>query len=224
MYISTQEAKRKQEKLREMINIKPLQQQVHTVAGSDISYDRGSKKVYAGIVVFSYPDLEMKVRSAVVTEVDFPYIPGLLAYRELPPLQKAWKQLKVKPDVLLMDGHGLAHPRRMGIATHFGIIEDQPAIGCAKNILTGDFKEPETEKGSFSYITENGERIGMVLRSRTNVKPIFVSPGHKVSFSDSREIVMQCLTKYKLPETTRSAHDLVNRLRRGEACPGYVEF
>lgn len=224
MYISTQEAKRKQEKLREMINIKPLQQQVHTVAGSDISYDRGSKKVYAGIVVFSYPDLEMKVRSAVVTEVDFPYIPGLLAYRELPPLQKAWKQLKVKPDVLIMDGHGLAHPRRMGIATHFGIIEDQPAIGCAKNILTGDFKEPETEKGSFSYITENGERIGMVLRSRTNVKPIFVSPGHKVSFSDSREIVMQCLTKYKLPETTRSAHDLVNRLRRGEACPGYVEF
>ncbi|MGK7369174.1 MAG: deoxyribonuclease V [Candidatus Halalkalibacterium sp. M3_1C_030] len=224
MYISTKEAKRKQERLRENINIKPLQQQVHTVAGSDISYDRGSKKVYAGIVVFSYPDLEMKVRSAVVTEVDFPYIPGLLAYRELPPLQKAWKQLKVKPDVLLMDGHGLAHPRRMGIATHFGIIEDQPAIGCAKNILTGDFKEPETEKGSFSYITENGERIGMVLRSRTNVKPIFVSPGHKVSFSDSREIVMQCLTKYKLPETTRSAHDLVNRLRRGEACPGYVEF
>lgn len=224
MYISTREAKRKQKNLREKINISPLQKEVHTVAGSDISYDKGSKKVYAGIVIFSYPELVLKARSAVITEVDFPYIPGLLAYRELPPLREAWEQLKVEPDVLIMDGHGLAHPRRMGIAMHFGIIADQPTIGCAKNILTGDFEEPDSEKGSFSYIKEDGERIGIALRSRSNVNPIFVSPGHKVSFRDSREIVMQCLTKYKLPETTRSAHDLVNRLRRGETEPGYVEF
>lgn len=222
MYISTREAKRKQEELRGKINITPLKKPVETVAGSDISYDKGSNKVYAGIVVFSYPELEVRARAAVATEVDFPYIPGLLAYRELPPLQEAWKRLKEVPDVLIMDGHGLAHPRRMGIATHFGIITDQPAIGCAKNNLTGNYEEPDSEKGSFNYIEEDGERIGMVLRSRTNVNPIFISPGHKVSFKDTREIVMQCLTKYKLPETTRKAHDLVNRLRRGEVEPGYV--
>ena len=224
MYISTREAKREQEILRDKISISPLEKKVKTVAGSDISYDKGSKKVYAGVVVLGLPGLEQLARAAVVTKVDFPYIPGLLAYRELPPLQEAWKQLKIVPDVLIMDGHGIAHPRRMGIATHFGILEDQPAIGCAKNNLTGNFEEPEPEKGSYRYVRDNEERIGIVLRSRTKVKPIFVSPGHKVSFRDSREIVMQCLTKYKLPETTRMAHDLVNQLRRGEAEPGYIEF
>lgn len=215
MYISTSKAKQRQNELRKQIDIRPLEQPVETVAGADLSYDKKSESVYAGIVVLRYPELTEISRSAVITEVDFPYIPGLLAYRELPPLEKAWEKLEIKPDVLIMDGHGIAHPRRMGIATHFGIIADQATIGCAKNNLTGDYDEPGMEKGDYNYIKENDERIGIVLRSRTNVKPIFVSPGHKVSFSDSREIVMQCLTKYKLPKTTRMAHDLVNRLRLG---------
>lgn len=224
MYISTQEAKQQQEKLRKQINIRPASQPIETVAGADLSYDKSSESVYAGIVMLNYPGLNVLASSAVTTKVDFPYIPGLLAYRELPPLREAWEQLKIKPDVLIMDGHGIAHPRRMGIATHFGIVMDQPAIGCAKNLLTGEFEEPGMEKGDHSFISEEGERIGMVLRSRTKVKPIFISPGHKVSFRDTKSIVMQCLTKYKLPETTRKAHALVNRLRRGEIEPGYVEY
>lgn len=224
MYISTREAKRIQNELREQITIQPLQGMVKTVGGADISYDKNSESVYAGIYILSYPNLSEIARCGISTRVDFPYVPGLLAFRELPPLEKAWNLLKIKPDVLIMDGHGIAHPRRMGIATHFGIIADQPTIGCAKNILIGDYEEPDSGKGSFSYIKEEGECIGIVLRSRTKVRPIFVSPGHKVSFRDSRKIVMQCLTKYKLPKTTRMAHNFVNRLRRGEANLGYVEF
>lgn len=224
MYISTGEAKKEQNELRKQITHRPIEGTVNTVAGADISYDKSSDNVYAGIIVLSYPDLSGVAQSSVITSVDFPYIPGLLAYRELPPLEEAWKQLKIKPDVLIMDGHGIAHPRRMGIATHFGIIADQPTIGCAKNLLTGNFDEPGIEKGDYSYIKENDKPIGIVLRSRTNVNPIFISPGHKVSFEDCKSIVMQCLTKYKLPETTRMAHDLVNKLRKGEAEPGYLEF
>lgn len=224
MYITPQEAKERQESLRSEILLEPLPQSIRTVAGADISFNRGSETVYAGIVVLSYPDLQPIAQSLVAASVDFPYIPGLLAYREIPPLEQAWEQLQKKPDVLIMDGHGIAHPRRMGIATHFGILHDQPTIGCAKNVLTGVFNEPDREKGSISDLMENGERIGLVLRSRSGVKPIFISPGHKVSFEDCRKIVMDCLTKYKLPETTREVHQIVNRLRKGELPAGYQEF
>jgi len=225
MYITPQEAKERQQALREQISLAPVNQPITTVAGADLSFNRGSDKVHAGIVVFSYPELKLMARSLVTTEVDFPYIPGLLAYREIPPLEEAWEKLKHKPDVLLMDGHGIAHPRRMGIATHFGILKDQPTIGCAKNVLTGSYIEPGREKGSFSNLSdEGGERIGLVLRSRSGIKPIFISPGHKVTFEDCRELVMGCLDKYKLPETTRKAHKLVNQLRRGEVEEGYREF
>ncbi|MDX1587003.1 MAG: deoxyribonuclease V [Balneolaceae bacterium] len=224
MYISVSDAKARQEKLREQIVINPLKKEVTTVAGADISFDKKSDRVYAGIVVLRLSGLEVVARSAVAAHVDFPYIPGLLAFRELPPLKEAWNRLKIKPDVLILDGHGIAHPRRVGLATHFGIVMDHPTIGCAKNNLTGSYEEPDSEKGSYRSITDDGERIGIVLRSRTNVKPIFVSPGHKVSFGDSREIVMKCLDRYKLPETTRKAHDLVNRLRRGETEPGFLSF
>lgn len=225
MYITPQEAKERQQTLREQISLMPVKRPIRTVAGADLSFNRGSDKVFAGVVVFSYPELEPVARSLVATEVDFPYIPGLLAFREIPPLEKAWQQLKTKPDVLIMDGHGIAHPRRMGIATHFGILKDQPTIGCAKNVLTGKFEEPGNEKGNYTYLREEGvgERIGMVLRSRTGVNPIFISPGHKFSFEGCRKIVMGCLTRYKLPETTREAHKLVNRLRRGEIEEGYEE-
>lgn len=224
MYITSQKAKERQKLLRDKVSLQPLNKPVQTVAGADISFNRGSDKVYAGIVVLTYPDLSELARSLVITHVDFPYIPGLLAFREIPPLQEAWQNLGFKPDVVIVDGHGIAHPRRMGIATHFGILIDYPTIGCAKKVLTGNYKEPGNEKGSHSYLTENEERIGMALRSRTNVNPIFISPGHKVSFEDSKSIIMGCLTKYKLPETTRKAHRLVNQLRRGEIEPGYVTF
>lgn len=209
--------------LREQIELSPLPEEIETVGGADISFNRGSSIVHAGIVVLSLPSLKLEARSLVTTEVAFPYIPGLLAYREIPALMEAWIQCRLKPDVLILDGHGIAHPRRMGIATHFGILADHPTIGCAKNKLTGNYIEPGREKGSYSQLMDDGEKIGIVLRSRTNVNPIFVSPGHRIDFETSIRITKQALGKYKLPETTRAAHRLVNELRRGEIEEGYLE-
>jgi deoxyribonuclease V len=220
--MSPQEAVQLQNKLRKSITISPYRGKFETVAGADISFDRGSDRMHAAIVVLSVPDLQLVSRSLFSLETTFPYIPGLLAFREMPVLMKAWKQLEEKPDVLIMDGHGLAHPRRMGIATHFGIETNQPTLGCAKNILTGSHKELDSDKGSRTNLMDENEKVGYALRSRTNVNPIYISPGHKLSFEDSYKIIMQVLTKYKLPRTTRLAHRWANKLRNGEAKPGYT--
>lgn len=222
-YITPKEAISRQKKLRQRINIRPFDGELRTVAGADISFNRGSNELHAGFVVLELPDLNVVSCSLATKTVDFPYIPGLLSFREIPALLKAWKQLVVKPDVLVMDGHGLAHPRRMGIATQFGITVDTPTMGCAKNILTGEYKPLAGNKGDFQYITDGNEKIGIVYRSRKNVKPIFISPGNKVSFDDTRSIIAQCLTRYKLPETTRQVHQSVNRLRKGEWKAGYYK-
>lgn len=219
--IDPAEAKRLQIKLRQQIEITPLTKEVKTVAGADISFDRGSDMMHAAIVVLELSELNLVARSLVSDVTSFPYIPGLLAFREMPVLLKAWNQLKVKPDVLIMDGHGLAHPRRMGIATHFGIEVDYPTVGCAKNILTGSHGDLDLRKGEYVPLKDGDERVGMVLRSRTNVNPVYISPGHKLSFDDTYSIVMKSLTKYKLPRTTRLAHQWANKLRKGEAEEGF---
>jgi len=219
--ISPDDAKELQDGFREEIEIKPLDKEVKTVAGVDISFDRGSDVMHAAIIVLQLPELNPIARSLISDETSFPYIPGLLAFRELPVLFNAWKQLKIKPDVLILDGHGIAHPRRMGIATHFGIETDHPTIGCAKNILTGRHGSLGDKKGQHSALRENGETIGIALRSRTNVNPIYISPGYKTSFDDSYSIIMKTLTKYKLPRTTRLAHQWANKLRRGEVEQGF---
>lgn len=221
--LSPAEAVQQQKKLRAQVRIEPIEQPVRTVAGADISFDRGSDIMHAGLIVFSYPELEEVSRALASVKTEFPYIPGLLAYREIPALLKVWNLLTTKPDVLIMDGHGIAHPRRMGIATHFGIVTGQPTIGCAKKILAGTHKSPGQQKGDYTYIWHRKEKVGMALRSRNNVKPIFISPGHLVSFEDTYKIVMQCLTNYKLPKTTRKTHQMVNKLRRGEIDSGYSE-
>lgn len=222
-YITPKEAITKQQMLKERIKIQSLSGPVKTVAGADISFNRGSDELHAGFVVLRLSDLKVIARSLASKAVNFPYIPGLLAFREIPALLEAWKQLKIRPDVVIVDGHGIAHPRRMGIATQFGVTVDHPTIGCAKKILTGNFNNLQKEQGAFEYITENSAKIGMAYRSRARVNPVFISPGHKVSFEDSRAIIDQCLTGYKLPETTRQAHQAVNKLRRGEVEPGYWE-
>ncbi len=222
-YITPKAAIEKQTELRERIRIEHLQEEIHTVAGADISFNRGSNVLHAGFVILQLPELNVVARSVATKTVNFPYIPGLLAFREIPALMKAWKQLKIKPDVVVIDGHGIAHPRRMGIATQFGVMADHPSIGCAKNILTGRHAELGETRGSFKYIMEDNKKIGMAYRSRDNVKPIYISPGHKVSFEDSRAFIEQCLTGYKLPETTRQAHAVVNKLRKGEVKAGYRE-
>jgi len=222
--ISPEEAVDIQKKLKTEIETKPLEKEPNTVAGADISFDRGSEVVHAAIIVLSLSDLEPVARSLVTAPMSFPYIPGLLAFREMPALLKAWDQLSKKPDVLIMDGHGLAHPRRMGIATHFGIEADHPTMGCAKNILTGTHQELGMEKGATSDLLDEGEKVGLALRSRTNVNPIYISPGHKLSFENTYDILMKVLTKYKLPKTTRLAHCWANKLRKGNVESGFFEF
>jgi deoxyribonuclease V len=219
--ITTSAAKELQQELSLRISLKDLDFEPQLVGGADISFNRFSNIMHAAIVVLKLPELELVARSLVSDQTKFPYIPGYLAFRELPVLLQAWQQLQIKPDVLILDGHGLAHPRRMGVATHFGIEIDRPTIGCEKNILVGNHEPLPLEKGSCEPLFHEEEQLGIALRSRTNVNPIFISPGHRVSFDDAYNIIMQTLPKYKLPETTRMAHLWANKLRRGECEAGY---
>lgn len=218
------EAKHVQEEMRNRISLDPLAFEPQLIAGADISFNRGSNMMHAAIILLQLPDLQPVARSLASDETSFPYIPGLLAFREMPVLLKAWNKLKQKPDVIILDGHGIAHPRRMGIATHFGIEIENPTIGCAKNILTGTHGDLEIEKGSYAELIDEDQVVGMALRSRTNVNPVYISPGHKISMDDTYAIAMQALTKYKLPKTTRLAHQWANKLRKGEAEEGYFEY
>lgn len=222
-YINPDAAVQKQNELRESIRIEPLKKEVQTIAGADISFNRGSDILYAGFVILRLPDLKVTARSLARVEVNFPYIPGLLAFREIPALMAAWKQIPEKPDVVIVDGHGIAHPRRMGIATHFGVLADQPTIGCAKNLLTGTYVEPDEPRGSYTFVHDGNENIGMAYRSRDKVNPVFISPGHRTSFDDARKIIEKCLTGFKLPETTRKVHEAVNEFRKRNLKDGYWE-
>lgn len=218
--IEPAEAVELQKKLQLQRNLQPLTTHPKLVAGADISFNLGSKMMHAAIIVLRLSDMQVVARSLASDETAFPYIPGLLAFREMPVLLKAWKQLALKPDVLILDGHGLAHPRRMGIATHFGIEVNHPTIGCAKNILVGDHEKLSSRKGSWSSLIDKEEKVGIALRSRESVKPIYVSPGHNISFEEAHKIVMKSVTRYKHPRTTRLAHQWANRLRKQEATPG----
>lgn len=213
-----------QKQLRSEINLQNLSQKVAFIGGADISFNKFSEIVYAGIVVLRYPSLELYAHSAVISKSTFPYIPGLLSFREIPALLEAWEQLDKKPDVLMVDGHGIAHPRRMGIAAHFGLVTKWPTLGCAKKVLTGKYEEPEPEKGSYTGLMDGEERIGMMLRTKNKVKPVIVSPGNLLSFENALEITLNSLTAYRLPEPTRQAHLLVNKLRLGQITPGYYMY
>lgn len=157
--------------------------------------------------------MQIVSRVAVVAEAHFPYVSGLLAFREVPALLQAWEQLSLKPDVLVLDGQGIAHPRRMGIATHFGMLAGIPTLGCGKSRLTGTFDEPANEVLAQSPLWHQGEQVGVVLRSKRNCKPVFISPGHYISLEQSVELIMNCLKGYRIPDPTRKAHLWVNEVR-----------
>lgn len=210
-----------QKQLRSSIQISPFEGVLSIIGGADISFNRFDPVVYAGIVLLSYPSLEVIAYSLVKTTATFPYIPGLLSFREIPALMKVWEQIPHKPGVVVVDGQGIAHPRRMGIASHFGLVTDTPTIGCAKSPLMPNYTEPAHSKGSIGIIADNGEQIGLVIRTKDGVKPVFVSPGHKTDFNDSQQIILRCVKQHKLPEPTRQAHLYVNRFRKGELQPGY---
>lgn len=188
-------------------------EKVRLIAGADLSFNKFSDTIYAGIVVMTFPVLEVVEEAHIIMESRFPYIPGLLSFREIPAIAEVWKKLKIRPDVVVLDGHGIAHPRRMGIASHFGLLADCPAIGCGKTVLTGQFNEPEKEKGAFSYMYHKEEIVGAALRTKTGVKPVFISVGNKITLEDALSIMIQCSKSYRIPEPTRQAHLLVNRIR-----------
>ena len=205
-----------QQRLRSLVRITPLSGEIRTVAGADISFNKFSEVVYSGIVVLSLPDLQIVEEAGVSSRARFPYIPGLLSFRETPSLLEAWEKLKTKPDLLMLDGQGIAHPRRFGIACHIGVLLDLPTVGCAKSILVGKHGELEMKAGSQSPLIDRGEQVGVALRTKNRVAPIYVSSGHLIDLASAVDLVLRTTAKYRQPEPTRQAHLLVNRMRMAD--------
>lgn len=188
--------------------------EVSLVAGADVHFpEKGRTR--AAVALLSYPDLALVESRVVEGEVSFPYVPGLLAFREAPILLEAFSGLSKDPDLVLLDGQGLAHPRRMGLACHMGLYLGVPTIGCAKSRLCGEHPEPDIERGSWTELVDNGEVIGSVLRTRDGVKPLYVSPGYLVDFEAARKWTLECCRGYRLPEPTRLAHQIAGGHLKG---------
>lgn len=219
--LSLTEATSLQNELRHSVSLQTENKPITTIAGGDISHNKDSETVYAGIVVLSYPQMQVLSYSLVIAETKFPYVPQYLGFREVPALIEAWNQLPQKPDMMVLDGQGITHPREMGIASHFGVLTGQASIGCAKNMLTGNYSPLGLERFSQSEIIVDGGVKGYALRTKADVKPVYISPGHKVSVKDSLEIMKNCTMKYRIPEPTRHAHEKVNLFRVGKLQPGY---
>jgi deoxyribonuclease V len=187
---------------------------VRTIAGVDAGYEgdpQASQTIArAAVVVLAYPSLQPLDYVVARRPAPFPYVPGFLSFREAPAVLAALADLRVRPDLLICDGHGIAHPRRLGIATHVGLLSGIPSIGCAKSLLVGHHAPVPDERGAYVPLTHRGEQIGVVLRTRVGVKPVYVSVGHRVSLLSAINFVMACVTKYRLPETTRAADGLAS--------------
>jgi len=176
------------------------------IAGVDISVDRAREVATGAMVVLTYPELRLVETKVVTGKVNFPYVPGLLSFREAPLTLAACERVSVTPDLIMVDGQGIAHPRRFGLASHLGLFLDTPTIGCAKSLLCGSHKEPSDKPGSYAEVLDRGETIGVALRTKPGVKPIYVSIGHKVDLETAIYWVLECCRGYRLPEPCRLAH------------------
>jgi deoxyribonuclease V len=216
--LAPREAVELQKSLRARVRLAPLRKKIRTVAGADISFNKFSPVVWAAVVVLSLPSLEVVEEAGVVSETKFPYVPGLLSFRETPSVLEAWAKLKTEPDAVMFDGQGIAHPRRVGIASHVGLLINRPTFGCAKSVLVGKYEEPAEERGSWTPMIDpkNGETVGAALRTKTRTNPIYVSPGHLIDLEGAIKLTLACDGGYRQPEQTRRAHLLVNAMRRGE--------
>ena len=183
---------------------------VNHVAGIDVGFEDNGLITRAAVVVLELPGLVLCEQAVSRAATQFPYVPGYLSFRELPAVLQALERLACKPDLLLCDGQGLAHPRRFGLACHLGVLTDMPSIGVAKSRLIGTHGELPAEKGQWIPLVDNGETIGAVVRTRTNVSPLYVSIGHRVSLATAVDYVLRCTTRFRLPETTRMAHRLAS--------------
>jgi len=211
--VTPREAREIQDALRDMVETSWAGGAVRTIAAADVSFP-SRREALAAVVVVTYPDLEVVETVVRRRPCTFPYVPGLLAFRETPVVAAALSAVRSETDVIMCDGQGLAHPRGMGLACHVGLIADKPTIGCAKSRLYGTFDEPGRAKGSSSpLLGKDGRVIGAVLRTRKDVSPVFVSIGHKVDLEKALEIVMGCSPRYRIPEPLRLAHRLASGLR-----------
>jgi deoxyribonuclease V len=204
------EASALQRSLRDAVERVDRWDPVHCVAGLDVGLENGNSRVRAAVAVLDFPGLQRVDQSLARRPVEFPYIPGLLSFREVPVLLDALEGLRVTPDLLLCDGQGLAHPRRFGIACHLGVLTGLPSVGVAKSRLVGEHDPLGPEKGDWQPLRYQGEVVGAVLRTRTGVQPLYVSIGHRVSLASALDFVLRCCTRYRLPETTRHAHRLAS--------------
>lgn len=208
--VEIQQMLRIQISLKDSLDLK----KVRRIAGADVSYSLGGQTLYGAVVVLSFPDLVVVEEKWAKGKVTFSYVPGLLSFREAPILLDVFSLLREPPDAVIFDGQGIAHPRGIGLASHVGLFLDLPSVGCAKTRLIGEHRPVGNKTGSLSWLHYQGKRIGAVVRTRANVKPLFVSPGHRVGFQAAVRLVLATCRRYRLPEPIRQAHQLVNRLRR----------
>lgn len=215
--VPPKEAVEIQERLRGKVEICAHEGHIATIAGVDVSMNRFSDGLYAGIIVLSYPDMTPITHAVFHGKIKFPYVPGLLSFREIPALLKCFEKLSVIPDVIMVDGQGIAHPRRLGIASHLGVLLDRPTIGCAKSRLYGIGNEPMNPGETMSLRDpKNSEELGMMIKIKNGARPVIISPGHKMDVESALRIALPCFKGYRLPEPTRQAHLLVNAFRKGE--------
>jgi deoxyribonuclease V len=211
---SAKEALQIQQQMRGLVRIEDDFSPVRLIAGIDVGYDIKKNESKAALVLMNIDDLKPIHSLTVFASTPFPYIPGLLSFREAPVLLKILSQLQQKPDMIMIDGQGIAHPRRLGIASHIGVLTGLPTIGVAKSVLCGRYAPPGAAKGNFTDLIDKGEKIATAYRSRDNVAPIFISPGHRVSHESAVRIVEKCLTRFRLPEPTRLA-DKLSKISHG---------
>jgi deoxyribonuclease V len=206
---SPKEAVALQRRLAGLVVLQPLPEPISLVAGADVGYRRQGDTVVAAVAVHAFPGLELVELAHAEERVSFPYVPGLLSFREIPPLLSVFKRLRHRPDAALCDGQGLAHPRRLGLAAHLGLWLNLPTVGCAKSRLVGEHAEVGMRRGQYRSLMDHGEQVGVVLRTRTGVKPLYVSPGHLADVEGSRRLALRCCRGFRIPEPIRTAHRTV---------------
>ncbi len=214
--VTAAEARRIQSALRAQVELRDRLGPVRLIAGADVAFDLERKLAFAGVVVLRLPDLQEVERAAAVRPLDFPYVPGLLSFREAPALLAAFARLRTWPDLLFFDGHGYAHPRRFGIACHLGLLLDRPSLGCAKSLLVGEHAQPAAAAGSRTPLRHHGETIGVALRTRRGIKPVYISTGHRVSLSTAVRFALTACDGFRIPRPTRLADHFVAAVKRGE--------
>jgi deoxyribonuclease V len=208
-----QEAVALQEELRHQVRLIPLPRPPRLIAGVDAICDRSDQRIFGAAALYRYPELELLEEAGAAAACPFPYRTGLLSFREVPILTAALAQLHARPDVVLVDGQGIAHPRGLGLAAHLGLVADLPTIGVAKSRLVGEGEEPELAAGSCNRLILKGKQVGWILRTQKRIKPLYISPGHRITLAECREITLGCLTRYRLPLPVRQADLLSRRLR-----------